>query len=112
MEQTPAPYKTMDGELAVITQGGNQIGGLFYWEINTLYESNIKDGWYEHKIKRNITARSYWLNVAPEGHCFEIQFYKAYRGQLVLMGEGGAEVYMTDKTLNRRLYAPIEIRWV
>ncbi len=102
----------MDGELAVLSQGGKQVGGLFDWELTTLFESIAKNGWYEHKITRSITSRSYWLNVAPGGYCFEITLYKAIRGQLVLTGEGRVDVVMSDKTLNHRLYAPIEIRWL
>ncbi len=101
----------MDGELAVLSQGGIQVGGLYDWELNTLFETNINNGWYEHKIKREITTRSYWLTVAPDGPC-EIQLYKACRGQLVLVGEGRVEITMIDKTLNRRLYSPVEIRWL
>ena len=102
----------MNGDLAVLYQGGKQVGGLFDWEIDIISNSTIRNGWYEVKISKGITAQGYWLTCAPDGCYFEVIFYKAIRGRLVLMDSGKVEVDLPDKTLDRRLHIPLEIRWV
>ncbi len=102
----------MNGELAVLYQRGKQIGGLYDWEINLILNSTVRNGWYEYKISKDIATRSYWLNIAPDDSYFEVKFYKAIRGQLVLIDSGKVEIDLPSKTLDRRLYIPLEIRWV
>ncbi len=102
----------MNGELAVLYQGGKQVGGLYDWAVNLISTHNIRNGWREFKIvKKEITAYSYWLTLAPGSDCFEAQFYKAIQGQLVLIDRGKIEVALPNQTLDRRLYIPFEIRW-
>lgn len=102
----------MNGELGVLYQGDEQIGGFFDWEIDISSISTIRNGWYEFKVTKEITTQSYWLNLAPDGDCFEIKFYKVIRGRLVLIDSGKVEINLPDKTLNCRIYIPLEIRWI
>ena len=103
----------MNGVLGVLYQGGKQVGGIYDWDIDIITSnSTIRNGWYEFKVFKEITAQSYWLNLAPDSDYFEIKFYKAIRGQLVLIDGGKVGVSLPDKTLDRRLHIPLEIRWV
>ncbi len=102
----------MNGELAALYQGGKQVGGIYDWQIDILFDSVIKNGWYEHKIIKNITAQGYWLNIAPDSDYFCVEFYKVIRGQLVLIDTGKVEVDLPNKILDRRVYIPLEIRWL
>ncbi len=100
----------MNGELAVLYQETKQVGGLYDWEIEIISQSTIRNGWYEHKITKGITAQSYWLTDAPDGNCFEIKFYKAIRGQLVLIDSGEIEIDLPNKTIDHRFYIPLVVR--
>ena len=99
-------------EIGVLYQG-EQVGGIYDWDISLIWDSVIVNKWREHKVKKNITANSYWLIKPPDGNCFDIELYKTIQGALVLMDTGNVAIDFPDvKTLDRRLYAPIEIRWL
>ncbi len=102
----------MNGELGVLYQEDKQVGGLYDWEIITISQSTVRDGWYDFKVAKEITARSYWLIVTPDGSIFEVKFYKAIRGQLILVDKGITMIDLPDKTLDHRLYIPLEIMWI
>ena len=102
----------MNGELGVLYQGNKQVGGIYDWEIDIISDSTIRNGWYEHKITKGITAQSYWLTDAPDSNCFEVKFYKAIRGRLVLMDAGKIELDLPNRVLDHRFYIPLEIRWI
>ncbi len=102
----------MNGEIAALFQG-KQVGGLYSWEIDLQFNSTIKNGWREFKvINKRISATSYWLNFIPEGRCFEVKFYKVSAGQLVLIDQGKVEIDLPDKTLDKKIHIPLEIRWL
>ncbi len=102
----------MDGELATLYQLGKQVGGLFDWQIDFSFLSGVRNGWYEHKPIKHILARGYWLILAPDSFCFKADFYKVIQGQLVLMDAGKIEIDFPIRTLDQRLYAPIDVRWI
>jgi len=102
----------MEGSLGVLYQDG-QVGGVYDWSIYLVWDSTVSKGWTEYKVKKNISALSYWLIKAPDGNCFDIELYKTIQGALVLMDAGRVKIDFPDvKTLDRRLYAPIEVRWL
>ncbi len=102
----------MNGELGVLYQGGKQVGGFFDWEIDLTLVPTMRNGWYSFKAFKRITIQSYWLINAPDGSCYEAKLYKAIRGQLILMDSGRVEVNLPNRTLDRRLCIPLEIRWI
>ena len=101
----------MDGELGVLYQD-KQVGGIYAWGIDFAYDSNVSNGWREFRIIKGISATSYWLDFVPDGNCFDIKLYKAIRGQLAIVDSGKVLINLPDRTLNRRIYKPLEIRWL
>jgi len=102
----------MEGNLGVLYQDG-QVGGIYDWEIYLIWDSTVHKNWQEYKVKKNITAQSYWLIKPPDGNCFDIELYNTIQGALVLMDKGNVAIDFPDiVTLDRRLYAPIEVRWL
>lgn len=103
----------MNGEIGALFQHDKQVGGVYNWSINLAIDvSTNKELWYEYKVKKVITAHSYWLVSVPADNCFEAKFYKKIKGQLVLMDDGMVVVDLPDTTtLNRVLDAPLEIVW-
>ncbi len=102
----------MNGEIAALYQNEKQVGGVYNWEISLASDSTTKDGWLEYKVVKNITANSYWLTLAPDSNMFEVKFYKAIQGQLVLMDDGTVEITLPDTvTLDHKLDAPLEMIW-
>ena len=102
----------MEGSLGVLYQDG-QVGGVYDWLVSLVWDSIVVNESREYKVKKNISALSYWLIKAPDGNCFDIELYKTIQGALVLMDAGKVKIDFPDtKTLDRRLYAPIEIRWL
>ena len=102
----------MNGELGVIYQDGKQVGGIYDWEVDIIPIPTIQDGWREYKIKKEITAKSYWLTNAPANNQFDIQLLKVVRGQLVVMDGGKVKIDLPNKTLDRRIDIPLQIWWV
>jgi len=102
----------MNGEIGVLYQD-KQIGGVYNWRINLTYEPTVRDGYHHLKVKKTIIAQSYWLIETPSDNIYDIELYKRVNKQLVLMDAGKVRIRFPDcKTLNRRLDAPIEIRWI
>ncbi len=102
----------MNGEIAALYQHGQQVGGVYNWNISLASDSTTVNGWREYTFVKNIVATSYWLVEVPADECFEAKFYKVMQGRLILMDEGIIEIAFPDtKTLNRRLDAPLEIIW-
>ncbi len=102
----------MNGEIGVIYQEDKQVGGIYDWKIDITPIPTIRDGWYEFKVSKEVTAQSYWLITVPNGNCFEVKFYKVIQWHLVLMDGGKVEVDLPNRILDHRLYAPLEIRWI
>ncbi len=102
----------MNGKIAVLYQGGKQVGGLFDWQIDMILPPSIKNGWREYKLIKEITARSYWLIDAPDGNLFEVKFYNAIRGHLVLIATGMVEVNLPKIIVNKKIFMPLKLRWI
>lgn len=102
----------MNGQLGVLYQNGKQTGGIYDWAVNLAYDSTVRKGWQQVKVIKHILAQSYWLIELPDGTHFDIELYKYIQGQLVLMDAGEIAVKLPDIiTLDRRLYAPLELKW-
>lgn len=102
----------MNGEIGVLYQG-EQVGGIYDWLVSLVWDSIVVNKSREYKVIKKILANSYWLVKAPDGNCFDIELYKTIQGALVLMDKGKVIIDLPDiKTLDRRLYAPVEIRWI
>ena len=100
----------MDGNIGVLYQYGKQVGGIYDWEISLNFDTIVKDGWEEVKVIKKISALSYWLVEVPADEAFDIELYKHMDNQLILMDTGRVNFDMPDdETLNRRLYAPLEL---
>jgi len=102
----------MNGEIGVLYQD-KQIGGVYDWSVNLAYEPSVRNGFKYYKVKKNISARSYWLIGIPLDNLYDIELYKIIKSQLVLMDSGKVKINFPDtQTLDKRLYAPVEIRWI
>jgi len=102
----------MDGQIGVLKQDGKQCGGIYDWEISLVYDSTVSKGWAKLKVIKNIYAQSYWLTEIPKDNIYDIELYKKVDGQLALMDTGVVGLNLPDiETLNRRLYAPLELKW-
>jgi len=101
----------MNGQIGVLYQG-KQVGGIYNWSVSLAVDSTVRNGWEEVIIIKHIFASSYWLIDPPDGTRFDIELYKYTQGKLVLMDAGKVDVGLPDiVTLNRRLYAPLELAW-
>jgi len=102
----------MDGQIGVLKQGGKQCGGIYDWEISLAYDSAVSKGWTNLKVIKHIVAQSYWLTEIPKDNIYGIELYKKVDSQLVLMDAGTVGLNLPDtETLNRRLYAPLDLKW-
>jgi len=103
----------MEGKLGVLYQNGEQVAGVYDWEVNLAWDSSVSKGWQKSIVIKRITAQSYWLVEPIKDNEFEAEFYQTLNNQLVLMDAGKVKVNFPDiETINRRLYAPIDIRWL
>jgi len=103
----------LEGQIAVLYQDGEQIAGLYDWEIHIILDYTTRDGMKEYKSHKKITARSYWLIEPVAENVFDAEFYQILYDKLVLMDAGKVVIDFPDcGTIDRRLYAPISIRWV
>jgi len=102
----------MDGEIGALYQDGQQVGGIFDWEVTVSKRSADNGDWKDVKVFKDITAKSYWLIDAPASNYYEVKFFKAMRGRLVLLDSGRIEIELPNKSLDRRFYIPLEMRWI
>jgi hypothetical protein len=99
--------------IATLKQNGKQVGGLFDCEIRVILQYVTKDGMKDYKPIKKITSLSYWLLEPVSSNEFEAEFYQVVNNDLILIDAGKVVIDLPDKrTLDRRLYAPIEIRWI
>ena len=102
----------MEGQIGVLKQDDRQCGGIYDWGIILAYDSAVSKGWERVKVIKHIMAQSYWLTEIPTGNIYDIELYRKVDNQLVLMDAGVVKLNLPDtETLNRRLYAPIELTW-
>jgi hypothetical protein len=99
-------------QIATLKQNGKQVGGLYDSEIRIVLQYTTVDGMKEYKPVKKITALSYWL-LEPCDNEFEAEFYQVVNNDLILMDAGKVVIDFPDcHTIDRRLYAPLEIRWI
>ena len=104
---------SLEGQIGVLYQEGKQVGGLYDWEFHIILDYTTKDGMKEYKPHKKIDARSYWLVEPVKENVFDAEFYQVMNDRLILMDAGKVAIDLPDcATIDRRLYAPIEIRWV
>jgi hypothetical protein len=102
-----------EGQIASLKQNGKQVAGLYDWESRTILKYTVVDGMKDYKPTKKLSALSYWLVEPVESNEFEAEFYQIFNNDLILMDAGKVVIDFPDKrTLDRRLYAPIDIRWV
>uniref|UniRef100_A0A6M3IWT7 Uncharacterized protein n=1 Tax=viral metagenome TaxID=1070528 RepID=A0A6M3IWT7_9ZZZZ len=103
----------LEGQIAVLYQEGKQVAGMYDWEIHVILDYTTKDGMKEYKPHKNISARSYWLVEPVKENVFYAEFYQTMLDNLILMDAGNVAIDFPDcATLDKRLYAPINVNWV
>ena len=100
-------------QIATLKQNGRQVGGLFDCEIRVILQYTTVDGVKEYKPIKRISAMSYWLIESVKDNEFEVEFYQVLNNDLILIDSGKVVIDFPDlRTLDRRLYAPIDVRWL
>jgi hypothetical protein len=103
----------LTGQIADLKQNGIQIGGLYDWSERLVLDYTTQDGVKIYKPIKKIEASSYWLLEPVSSNSFQADFYTLVNNDLVLTDSGNVVIDLPDtKTTDRRLYAPIEIRWL
>lgn len=103
----------LTSQIATLRQNGKQIGGLYDIEIRVILQYTTVDGMKEYKPIKRITALSYWLLEPIQSNEFDAEFFIINSNQLIIIDAGRVVIDFPDLvTLDRRLYAPIEIRWL
>ena len=98
--------------IATLKQNGKQVGGLYDNEIRVILQYSTVDGMKEYKPTKKITALSYWLLEPVRSNEFDTEFYQVLNNDLILMDAGKVIIDFPDKrTLDRRLYAPVNVEW-
>jgi len=104
---------SIEGQIAVLYQHGEQVGGLYDWESRVILDYTTVSGVKEYKSHKKIEARSYWLIEPVKENEFDAKFYQTLNDNLILMDAGKVVIDFPDlRTLDRRLYAPIDIKWL
>ena len=102
----------LSGEIGVLRQSGKQVAGLYSWEIRIILQYVTKDGMKDYKPTKKLSAMSYWLLEPVTSNEFDAEFYQVVNNDLILMDAGKVAIDFPDKrTLDRRLYAPINVEW-
>ena len=100
-------------QIATLKQNGKQVGGLYDVELRVILQYTTKDGMRDYKPLKRISAQSYWLLEPIQDNLFDVEFYQIVNNDLILMDAGKVVIDFPDcRTLDRRLYAPLEIRWM
>ena len=103
----------LTSQIATLNQNGKQVGGLYDSEIRVILQYSTKDGMKEYKPLKRITSMSYWLLEPVQDNEFDAEFFTIQSNQLVLIDAGKVRIDLPDvRTLNQRLYAPIDVRWL
>ena len=99
--------------IAVLKQNEKQVGGLYDIEIRVILNFTTVDGFKEYKPVKRISALSYWLLEPVKSNEFDAEFFLVNSNQLVTIDAGSVMIDFPDLvTLDRRLYAPINVNWV
>jgi len=99
--------------IATLKQNGKQVGGLFDIEIRVILQYVTKDGMKDYKPIKKITALSYWLLEPIQSNEFDAEFFTEKSNQLITIDVGKVRIDFPDLvTLDKRLYAPINVQWL
>ena len=99
--------------IATLKQNGKQVGGLFDCEIRVILQYTTKDGMKDYKPIKKITSLSYWLLEPVSSNEFDAEFFTEKSNQLITIDAGKVRIDFPDlRTLDRRLYAPVNVQWV
>jgi hypothetical protein len=103
----------IQSQIATLKQNGKQVGGLYDTEIRVILQYVTKDGMKDYKPTKKLSAMSYWLLEPVKSNEFDAEFYQVLNNELILMDAGKVVIDFPDvRTLDRRLYAPIDVRWI
>jgi len=103
----------LSGQIASLKQNKKQVAGLYDWSANVILQYCTKDGMRDYKPTKKLSALSYWLIEPIKDNEFEAEFYQIFNNDLILMDAGKVVIDFPDLvTLDRRLYAPINVQWV
>lgn len=103
----------LEGQIGVLYQEGKQVAGVYDWESHVILDYTTTDGMKVYKPHKKIDARSYWLVKPVKENVFYAEFYQTLLDNLILIDAGKVVIDFPDcATVDRRLYAPIEIRWL
>ena len=103
----------LTAQVATLNQDGKQVGGLFDCEIRVILQYTTVDGMKEYKPVKKIVALSYWLLEPIQSNEFDAEFFAVNSNQLVTIDAGKVKIDFPDlRTLDRRLYAPINVNWI
>ena len=103
----------LEGEIGMLSQNGEQVGGVFDWHSRLALDYTVKNNAREYKPTKHIMARSYWLIYPIRDNTFDAEFYQVINGDLVLMEAGKVAIDLPDtETIDRRMYAPVGIKWI
>ena len=103
----------IQSQIATLKQNGKQVGGLYDNEIRVILQYTTVDGMKEYKPTKKITALSYWLLAPVKSNEFDAEFFIEKSNQLVTIDAGKVRIDFPDlRTLDTRLYAPINVQWV
>jgi len=101
------------GQIAVLYQDKKQVGGLRDWDCRVVLNYTTVGGIKEYKPIKRLNAQSYWLLEPASDNEFDAEFYQVVNNDLILMDAGIVAIDFPDKrTLDKRLFAPIEVRWI
>ncbi len=101
------------GQIAVLYQNKKQVGGLRDWDCRVVMNYTLKDGIKEYKPVKHLDAQSYWILEPIRDNVFDVEFYQVLNNQLILLDAGKVVIDFPDtETVDRRLYALIDIRWI
>jgi len=103
----------LQSQIATLKQNGKQVGGLYDIETHIILQFTTVNGMKEYKPVKKITALSYWLLEPIWSNEFDAEFFTVNSNQLVTVDAGRVVIDFPDlRTLDRRLYAPIDVRWI
>jgi len=101
------------GQIAVLYQKEKQVGGLRDWDCRVVLNYTTKDGVKIYNPVKHIDAQSYWILELIKDNVFNAEFYQVLNNDLILMDAGRVAIDLPDvRTVDQRLYAPIDVRWV
>lgn len=94
----------MNGEIGILYQGGNQVGGFLDWEIAV----SVRDAATYCKA----IADKFWLIMPSNDKSCKATFYKRVKGTLTTVNTVDVDVSLGEHPLNTVIPFPLEMSWV